>query len=162
MDHEWQSFPVRTEIKVEWGDMDAAQHVNNLIYLRWFETVRVDYFIRLGTDVVNNDEGPGFILAKQDCKYLFPLTYPDTVIIATRVVEIKHDRFTMHCHIFSRRHQRLAAIANGVIVTFDYAKQQKAPIPEDLLHRIAQMEGLPLNQLIPQPLTSDEDIAIDE
>lgn len=34
LDSELKQFPVWIEIPVQWGDMDAAQHVNNLIYLR--------------------------------------------------------------------------------------------------------------------------------
>ena len=31
------------EIPVQWGDMDAAQHVNNLSYLKWVESVRIEF-----------------------------------------------------------------------------------------------------------------------
>lgn len=138
------TFPVRTEIKVQWGDMDAAGHVNNLVYLKWFETARVDYFARLGQDVVMNDDKPGFILAKQDIKYIFPLTYPDRIVACVRVVDMQSDRFSMHCTVFSQRHQKLAAIMNGVIVTFDYQKQEKAPIPAVMRQVIEALEGRPI------------------
>lgn len=141
---EMAAFPVKTEIRLQWGDMDAAQHVNNVVYLRWFETARVDYFLRLGQDVVFNDDQPGFILASQDCKYLFPITFPDTLIAAVRIAEVKADRFTMHCKMFSRRHQRLAAIANGVVVTYNYAAQKKTEIPRIILEKIADFETEPV------------------
>ncbi len=146
-DGELSTFPVKTEILVQWGDMDAAQHVNNLHYLKWFETARIDYFARLGQDVVFNDDKPGFILAKQDIKYLFPLTHPDRIIAAVRVTDMSKDRFTMHCRVYSQRHQCLAAIMNGVIVTFDYKTQEKAPVPPAMRQLIEQLEG----HTIPEP-----------
>ena len=142
LEEELATFPVRTELKVQWGDMDAAQHVNNVVYLKWFETARVDYFTRLGQDVIFNDEHPGFILAKQDIKYIFPVTYPDKVIVAVRAHNIKEDRFDMSCHIYSLRHQRLVAIANGCIVTYNYQKGTKVNIPNDLKQRIINLEDL--------------------
>ncbi len=41
-------FPVVLEIPVAWGDMDAMLHVNNTVYLRWFECARMEYFSRIG------------------------------------------------------------------------------------------------------------------
>lgn len=137
---ELQSFSYKMEIPVQWGDMDAAQHVNNTVYLRWFESARVGYIVQLGEKIIFNGERPGFILAKQDCKYIFPMIYPDIALVGIQVTEIGDDRFTMHCKIYSQRSQRLAAIANGVIVTFDYQKQEKAPIPQELKAAIEEME----------------------
>jgi hypothetical protein len=35
-------------IPVAWGEMDAFQHVNNVIYARWIETARMAYLDRIG------------------------------------------------------------------------------------------------------------------
>lgn len=126
---------------MQWGEMDAAGHVNNLIYLKWFESVRCDYFLELGQEVIFNDQGPGFILARQDCKYLFPVTHPDTVVVGVKIDDIGQDRFSMHCRIWSKRHDRLVAIANAVVVTFDYHRRAKVDIPQGLRERIERMEG---------------------
>jgi acyl-CoA thioesterase FadM len=40
-------FPVVTEISVLWGDEDSFSHVNNVAYLRWCETARVEYLRRI-------------------------------------------------------------------------------------------------------------------
>ena len=41
------SYPVQLEIPVAWGDMDAFGHVNNTVYLRWFESARIAFFERI-------------------------------------------------------------------------------------------------------------------
>ena len=125
---------------VHWGDMDSAQHVNNLVYLRWAETARVRYFQSLG---VNTDFAPGdvgAILAYQDCKYTFPMTYPDTALVGARTLHVAADRFTMQTAVFSERHDRLAALTEQVIVPYDYGKLVKAPLPQEWVDRIRQME----------------------
>ncbi|MCR9099391.1 MAG: acyl-CoA thioesterase [bacterium] len=138
---ELADFPVQTDITVQWGEMDAANHVNNVVYLRWFEHARVVYLDRLNYPVVLEQEGmPGVILAKQDCKYLFPVHYPDTITMGIKVTEMGADRFIMHCKMYSQAHQRLVAIANATIVTYDYVKQAKAPIPESLRRGIQTIE----------------------
>lgn len=32
-------FPVVIDWPVQWGDMDAFQHVNNTVFFRWFESI---------------------------------------------------------------------------------------------------------------------------
>ncbi len=139
---EKKNFPVLAEFPVQWGEMDAAGHVNNLIYLKWFEAARCDYFTALEQEVVFNEKGPGFILASQECKYLFPLRYPDTVVVGVKTGEMGQDRFNMHCRIWSKKHDRLVAIANAVIVTYDYHQQSKVSVPADLRDRISRLEGM--------------------
>jgi len=43
-----KTFPIVTKIPVIWGDMDSFQHVNNVIYFRYFESARIQYFETLG------------------------------------------------------------------------------------------------------------------
>lgn len=125
---ELDGFPVRLEIPVQWGDMDAAQHVNNIIYLRWTESSRIEYFRLMGIDdTFQSEAGP--ILGWHDCKYIFPLTYPDTAIVTCRVSEVRQDRIILLSHIYSMKHQRLAAISTQAIIPYDYTNFRKTAIP---------------------------------
>ena len=140
MEEELKEFSVIKKIEVQWGDMDAAQHVNNLIYLRWGETARIAYFHKMGA-TVSPDGDAGFILAHQDCKYIFPITFPDMAVVGVKVVDVQEDRFFFVCHIYSEKHQRLAAISKQIVVTFDYSKQQKVLVPEQMVSAINAIEG---------------------
>ena len=126
-------FPFHTQIKVHWGDMDAASHVNNLIYLRWSETARIEFFDKVFAGDFNFSKGIGPILAWQDCKYIFPMTYPDVALIGLKVGEILEDRYFMEVRVFSQQHQRLAAISKQSIMAYDYGNLRKATIPESWL-----------------------------
>ena len=124
-------FQTLHRFPVHWGDMDSAQHVNNLVYLRWAETARVLYFEAIGVNTAFAPGSTGAILAYQDCKYIFPMTYPDTALVGARTLQVEDDRFRMQTAIFSDRHQRLAAVTEQVIVPYDYGKLAKAPMPEE-------------------------------
>ncbi|MEL6926243.1 MAG: acyl-CoA thioesterase [Bacteroidota bacterium] len=114
---------------VHWGEMDAARHVNNLVYLRWAESARIAYLeqIGLGADFSGQQVGP--ILGWQDCKYIFPLTFPDTVIVGTRTSEMLDDRMILECGMFSERHQRIASISQHHILPYDYNLLKKVLLP---------------------------------
>jgi acyl-CoA thioester hydrolase len=133
-------FPVVIEIPVAWGEMDAFQHVNNIVYFRYFESGRIAYFERAGLMEAMAESGVGPILASASCKFKFPLTYPDRVLVGTRVGEIGSDRFTMHFRIVSARHDRVAAEGDGVIVSYNYRTKQKAELPAEMRNRIEALE----------------------
>ena len=40
----FQEYPLSIEQDVLWGDMDAFQHVNNAVYFRYFEDIRLNFF----------------------------------------------------------------------------------------------------------------------
>ncbi len=136
----YSEFPVNFEIDVQWGDMDAAQHVNNTVYLKWTESSRIYFFQKLGYGVKPKDGEAGFILGFQDCKYIFPVTFPDTVIVGAKVTDVGKDRIFLQSQIFSKKHQRLAAISNQTIVTYDYSTLQKVAIPEDMKNKILALD----------------------
>jgi len=121
---------VKLELPVLWGDMDAAQHVNNTIYLKWVESARLAFFEKLQHGDVNfKTVGP--ILAWQDCKYIFPLTYPDTVVVTHDVIKLETDRIQCKSIVYSKTHHRLVAIAHTTLVAYNYKALKKASIPEE-------------------------------
>jgi acyl-CoA thioester hydrolase len=134
-------FPVVLEIPVAWGEMDAFQHVNNIVYLRYAESARIAYLDRAGLRDAMQTTGIGPILASIGCRYKFPLTYPDTVRIGTRVSDIGADRFTVLFRIVSTRHGRIVAEGDSVIVSYDYRSGRKAPLPPEVRAAIEALEG---------------------
>ena len=79
-------YPVIVRQAVVWGDMDSYQHVNNVVYFRYFENARLEYFRRLDWFAFERETGIGPILAATQARFRRPLTYPDTISIAARVI----------------------------------------------------------------------------
>lgn len=125
-----ERFPVRLEIPIAWGEMDAFQHVNNLVYLRWFESARMAYFEACDYVAIKDEEGVGPILRDSRIRYRIPLTFPGNVISATRVTRIEQDRFVMEHIVYSVEHQAVAAEGEAVVVCVNYKAGGKAKIPE--------------------------------
>lgn len=128
-------WPVEVSVPVAWGDLDAFGHVNNTVYFRWFEHARIAFFEHVGW---TNDLGAGPILAKTDCVFRQPVTYPDTVEVIATARDLGEDRFTMGYEAVSER-LGVAALGSGRVVAFDYKTQTKAPIPPEVHARIAAM-----------------------
>jgi acyl-CoA thioester hydrolase len=134
------TFPVVIDVPVAWGEMDAFQHVNNIVYFRYFENARIAYLAELDYLCEMEQRGIGPILAATNCTFKFPLAYPDTVWVGAKVIAIGDDRFTVRHLAVSQRHQRVAAEGEAVIVTFDYRGKCKMALPTTLRQRIEEIE----------------------
>jgi acyl-CoA thioester hydrolase len=141
MDDPLKNFPVVIELPVLWGEMDAFAHVNNTVYFRWFESVRIAYFEKVDFAATRDGSSLGPILASTRCRFRIPLTYPDMVSIGARVTEIQSDRFMMEYVVVSRAHQAIAAEGDGVVVAFDYRQNKKAALPPEIKKRIEELEA---------------------
>src|SRR6202140_1958640 len=52
-------YPVIVELPVVWGEMDSYRHVNNVVYFRYFENARIEYFRRLDWFSYEGQSGVG-------------------------------------------------------------------------------------------------------
>jgi len=139
-----EGYPVVIEIPVAWGEMDAFQHLNNIVYFRYFESARIAYFEKLDILELMTKKGIGPILASTSCKFRIPLTYPDKVLSGARVTKLEKDRFTMNYIVVSTKHQKTAAEGEGLIVAYDYRDNKKIMIPQkmrDLIMNIEERAG---------------------
>jgi acyl-CoA thioester hydrolase len=124
-----EGFPVVVRRPVDWGEMDAMQHVNNVAYFRWMESGRAALFERMGI-LKEGARGVGVILKSVACDYKAPIKYPDDVAIGVRVQDVGVDRFTIAHAIWSERLGKIAARGDGVVVAYDYDAGAKVPVPD--------------------------------
>ena len=61
-------------IPIRWGDMDAMGHVNNTIYFRYLEIVRIEWLHRVAGAPDPAGEGP--VIVNTFCNFLKQLKYP--------------------------------------------------------------------------------------
>ncbi len=133
-------FAWSIETDLRWGDMDAYGHLNNTIYFRYFEDARMACFETLGITELMAEQQKGPILKSTSCRFRIPLVYPDRLLVATRIVDLRSDRFTMDYRVISTASKALAAEGAGEVVFFDYVARTKTDLPEALRARIAERQ----------------------
>ena len=135
-------YPVVAEVVVRWGDIDLLGHVNNINYLQYFETARVEYLMRLGMEAPGEGWREfGFILASVDCRYKAPVTFPDTLDVGARVAALGDDRLVFQHAAYSRKLGKLAAMGEAFLVGYDYVESRRTAVPQDLRASIIALEG---------------------
>ncbi|KAA3645126.1 MAG: acyl-CoA thioesterase [Proteobacteria bacterium] len=135
-----QAFPVQVTLPVQWGDMDAFNHVNNTMYFRYFETARLAYFdaLELLKNMRQDQIGP--ILAETSCRFKRPLNYPDTIRVGAAVNEQHEYGFLMRYGIYSESQKTVCSEGSGRIVLLDYKTGKKIKPSQVMLDAIATIE----------------------
>ena len=133
------NFPVKFEIPVAWGDMDAFGHVNNVIYLRYFETARVKYFDNLVQDKLEKSNIKP-VLANIQASYKAQVVYPDMLTVKIGVTKMGLTSLNMCCEMFNQR-GTLVLEANCTIVMFDFITQKPTGIPDQIKDFIKKIEN---------------------
>jgi len=109
-------------------DLDALGHVNNAVYLSYFEQARIGYGLRLlGTDTLRDLP---FILAEATATYLKPAFYGDELEAGVRVTTIGTKSFVMEYALWRKRDDELLARGRTVQVWYDYAAGRSQPVPD--------------------------------
>jgi len=123
-----------THASVLWGDMDGFGHVNNIIYLKWCETSRIELFRNIWNYKIGNMEeilekgGVGPILANFNMNYKHPVKYPDDVKIVTFLTNIGNSSMGIGHQLFSQTEGKLVAEADSVVVMVNYVSNDKVII----------------------------------
>ncbi|MGC8876663.1 acyl-CoA thioesterase [Thermus sp.] len=132
-----EGFPVVVPVQVRFRDLDALGHVNNAVYLTYFEVARVAYFRRLKEDWLERGH---FILARAEVDFLRPIHLEDPVAVGVRVVRLGRSSFEMEYRVEARGEEA----ARGRTVQVWLEGGRPAPLPEAIRERIRALEGRPL------------------
>lgn len=123
-------------IPIRWGDMDAMGHVNNTIYFRYMETVRLEWLFKIGA--ARDAEGNGPVIVNAFCNFIQQLQYPGDLLAKHYVAN--PGRSSFEAFITLERTDAPGAIcASGGAKTVwvNYAQQKSAPLP-DAVRRLVE------------------------
>jgi len=117
------------EIPIRWGDMDAMGHVNNTVYFRYMEQLRISWFDSMGFGPDPAGQGP--LIINASCTFLRQLEYPGTVLARQYVGEIGRSSVETFVDLLRTDDARnVYAQGAAKVVWVDYPKRKSAPLPE--------------------------------
>jgi len=130
-------FPVKLHLRLDWSEMDLFGHINNVMYFKFIQASRVNYWEHVGFLNRYFKEKIGPILVSTGCQFSKPLFYPDNITIEVRVEFIKNTSIGLHHRILNGK-KELCAEAHDVIVLYNFAKNEKVIIPMELKEAMAK------------------------
>jgi acyl-CoA thioester hydrolase len=139
------AFPMRIAITVRFRDLDAMGHVNNSVYLTYFEEARVAYYRAL-TGKELDPATFDFVIAEIACTYRSPARLGETLEVGIRTGEVRSRSFVFEYVITERESGRLVATGRSVQVAYDYAAGRAKPLSDEIVARMEAFEGRPLRK----------------
>lgn len=133
-------FPVTLKLRIDWSELDLFGHVNNVMFMKYVQAARVNYWEQIGLyrEFLETKKGP--MLASVNCNFKKPLFFPGEVLIRTRMEFIKNTSFGFHHELWDDKGE-LAAEAHDVMVSFDFNTNEKMPFPEAMRETVEKLEG---------------------
>jgi acyl-CoA thioester hydrolase len=133
-----EDFRFRLDIRVVFGEIDYYRHVNNVAYVRWMETARIDY---CGAAFDRPLGAPqNVIMASQDFHYERQAQFGDRMIMGCRCSRIGTKSLDLTYELW-RGSER---VGRGVsaLVAFDYPANRSIRVPDEWRRRIAEFEAV--------------------
>ena len=117
-------------------------HVNNVQFVRYYESGRLDYFHRLleldtGPEVVNS-----LIIADIHVTFLRQIHHPCALEVGSRISRLGNSSFDFEAALFAAGDDEPMSTAVAACVWFNYRENRSQPIPPAQRAKIQQFEGL--------------------
>lgn len=126
---------VTVAITVRFRDIDVMGHVNNAVFLTYFEEGRKT-FLREVWGIAEPAEYP-FILARIACDYLKPIQLGDRVSLSVGVANLGTKSFTFSYALHDPADESvLYGRGESVMVMYDYGTGTTVPIAPELAERL--------------------------
>ena len=123
-----ENFKYSTPIHVRFSDMDAFGHVNNAVYLTYFEIARANFW----RNIINWDWNKiGVILRRSEIDYIKPITLDDVVKCYVRTSRVGNSSFDVEYVIVHTKDDKEEICTTGktVCISYDYTQRKSSPIP---------------------------------
>jgi acyl-CoA thioester hydrolase len=118
-------------VTTRWMDNDAYGHVNNVVYLSWFDTVVNDFLIRAGMLDPQRGDVVGFVV-ETHCRYLAPLAFPQSVEAGLRVRHVGTSSVRYEIAVFGEGQGTASAQGHFVHVYVDRTTRKPVGLPTSL------------------------------
>lgn len=117
------------QIQIRFADIDSMGHVNNAVYLSYFEFTRVYYF----NEILGKNwdwESKGIILAHTELSFIKPIELNDEAFIEMEIGNIGTKSFTFHYTI--RVDGEPTTKGSSTLVAFNTKLQESIAIPTEM------------------------------
>lgn len=123
---------MRVLIDSRYSDYDTRGHVNNAVYLTYFEIGRHHAWQSI-TGLANDFP---FIMLESSVRYVSQAKWGVPLAMDITVAEVRTKAWVWTYRIVDSRDERLVAEGRTVQVMFDYDAQRSVPIPAHIRERL--------------------------
>ena|SRR5947209_6972369 len=119
--------------QVIFRDIDTFGHVNNAVYLTYFELARAALWFELTGGSLPTDIG--FIVVRAEIDFRQQVGM-EPIDICVRIGDIRNTSFDTHYEIRTSNGRQIAATGKVVVVLFDWKTNVKTPVTDELRNKV--------------------------
>lgn len=134
------TFHSRLALRLDWSEMDMFGHINNVMYAKYVQAARVNYWEMVGLNSMFNQSHEGPLLASIQLQFKQPLFYPGNIVVWSKVKFIKNTSFGL-THIVLNEKNEVCAISDDIIVMYDFNKNEKIRVSDWMRKKIEEIEN---------------------
>ncbi|HOD32618.1 MAG TPA: acyl-CoA thioesterase [Holophaga sp.] len=135
-----KGYPACFDLRIDWSEIDALGHVNNLAIMRYVQSARVNVLEAMGMMEHHRTTGVGPILAKTSCQFLRQLHYPGGVRVCSETDHLKTTSVQMNHIVLNDQNEKIAE-AHDVIVLFDFNRNIKHTLSADFRDQVMRFSS---------------------
>ncbi len=124
-------FKLSLILRIDWSEMDTYQHVNNVNFMKYMQSARVQFWEVTGLAKLYAETKRGPMLVSTKCDFKNPLFFPGNVEIKTKVEFLKNSSFGLYHKLYNDKGV-LCAEGHDVAVCFDFNTDKTFLITEEL------------------------------
>ena len=133
-------YSFKLPVRVRFRDTDMMGHVNNAVYLTYFEAGRIEYWIALTGDPAALDELP-FILARTEIDFLAEARAAEDLTLGVRAGRLGNKSFDLEYLLVRNADGKAVAKGRSVQVMFDYESKKTCPLDDETRRMIGEFKG---------------------
>ena len=134
-----EGFSLAVPVEVRFRDMDSMGHVNNAVFLTYFENARIAYW--RAVPGIHSRRNLDYILARAECDFKSPATLEDQLCCHIRVASFGRSSFSFEYLLRDERTGRVVAEGRTVQAMYDYPAGRTAPLDPGVKASIEEFEG---------------------
>ena len=134
---EAEEYKLELQLRIDWSDLDMYKHVNNISFMRYMQSGRVNFWEASGIYEMYENSNMGTMLVSTHCDFKRSLYYPGNVIVKTKLDFIKNSSFGLK-HLILDEANEICAEGKDVVVCYDFEKDKTFRIPEDLREKLSE------------------------
>lgn len=121
----------RYPLATRYPDYDTKGHVNNAVYLTYFEVARSHFWLDIG----GSPDFP-FILAEATVRFVSEAMIGDPLAVEIETAEVRTKAWVWRYRLVDPRDDRLVAEGSTVQVMYDYEAGKTIEIPAELKEKL--------------------------
>ncbi len=126
-------------IQIRFNDIDALGHINNNVYLSYFDLGKITYFDNLKASYVSWTDGM-IVVARIEVDFIAPVFYKEKIAVETKITKVGNKSAVFLQQVRNTLTNEIKCRSTSVVVAYNPKTMTAMPIPEIWRNGMSEFE----------------------